>query len=258
MPAGFAHGFPTRAGGRERAALREPELRPGPGATAARPCWRTAAGCWRRSGGERLFIMRQVHGTQVVQVEPGDTPEGLEGQQAGDAFVSDVPGAGLGVFSADCVPVLLADPTTGRLRRGPRRLAGRGRGRGRGHRGRAGGGLRRARRRPAGGAGPGHRPLLLRGGPRGGGGLRGPPPRRARAWASWSTAGGPRPHIDLKRSLRLELEALGVPAAQHRRRPRVHRLRSRRPLLLLPPRQHPHRPAPGRDHPGRPPAPTSP
>jgi hypothetical protein len=50
--------------------------------------------------------MRQVHGTRVVTVtEPviGDIADA-------DALVTDRPGLALAVLSADCVPVLLADP----------------------------------------------------------------------------------------------------------------------------------------------------
>ncbi|MDP9196354.1 MAG: peptidoglycan editing factor PgeF [Pseudomonadota bacterium] len=57
-----------------------------------------------------LLLMRQVHGTRVVTVrdpwQPGDAPEA-------DALVTDRPALVLGVLTADCAPVLLADPAAG-------------------------------------------------------------------------------------------------------------------------------------------------
>ena len=50
----------------------------------------------------------QVHGSRVAIVDrPGMTREELEGY---DAFVTNLPGAAIGVRTADCVPVLLYDP----------------------------------------------------------------------------------------------------------------------------------------------------
>jgi YfiH family protein len=47
-----------------------------------------------------------------VVVGASDDPAALAGRPA-DALVTDVPGAALAVMTADCVPVLLADPRTG-------------------------------------------------------------------------------------------------------------------------------------------------
>lgn len=56
-----------------------------------------------------LVWMVQVHGTQVAEVTgPLDHPV-----QDTDALVSAVPGIGLAVLVADCVPVLLADRSAG-------------------------------------------------------------------------------------------------------------------------------------------------
>jgi YfiH family protein len=55
----------------------------------------------------RLLGLTQVHGTTVVTVTetwaPGEGP-------AADAMVTDRPGIGLGIVTADCAPVLFADP----------------------------------------------------------------------------------------------------------------------------------------------------
>lgn len=57
-----------------------------------------------------LTTVKQVHGTVVHQVtEAAPGPSTLEA----DALVTDRPGVALGVLSADCAPVLLADPLIG-------------------------------------------------------------------------------------------------------------------------------------------------
>jgi len=59
---------------------------------------------------ERLLGVTQVHGTDCVTVErawpPGAGP-------CADAMVTRVPGLALGIITADCAPVLLADPRQG-------------------------------------------------------------------------------------------------------------------------------------------------
>lgn len=52
----------------------------------------------------RLWFPRQVHGTQVVQVDVS-TPAGIEA----DAVITRVKGLAIGVSTADCVPILLCD-----------------------------------------------------------------------------------------------------------------------------------------------------
>jgi len=65
----------------------------------------------RRSlGADHLLGLHQVHGADVVTVE-APWAEGA-GPRA-DAVVSNTPGIALGVITADCAPVLLADPQAG-------------------------------------------------------------------------------------------------------------------------------------------------
>lgn len=56
----------------------------------------------------RLVTLRQVHGTRVcIVTHPGDElPEG-------DGLVTTVPGIALGIWTADCGPVLFYDPKAG-------------------------------------------------------------------------------------------------------------------------------------------------
>lgn len=66
----------------------------------------------RRLGADpaRLVTLTQVHGTAVVRVEtpwlPGQGPRA-------DAAVSDRQGIAIGIVTADCAPVLFADPIAG-------------------------------------------------------------------------------------------------------------------------------------------------
>ena len=52
--------------------------------------------------------LRQVHSARVLRFEPedGDVPGGWK--REGDALWTDAPGTGVGVHTADCVPILLA------------------------------------------------------------------------------------------------------------------------------------------------------
>jgi YfiH family protein len=68
--------------------------------------WRLAA-----AGGfdlARLFTAKQVHSARVAVVVQGTWPDRVASAEA-DALVSQVPGVVLGVFTADCVPILITD-----------------------------------------------------------------------------------------------------------------------------------------------------
>ena len=59
---------------------------------------------------DRLCLVKQVHGTVVhtVEARPGnDTPA------SADALVTGTQGLALGILTADCTPILLADPFAG-------------------------------------------------------------------------------------------------------------------------------------------------
>jgi len=58
---------------------------------------------------DRLLTLYQVHSADVVRV---DTPEDARGVKA-DAMVTTRPGLALGVLTADCAPILLADAEAG-------------------------------------------------------------------------------------------------------------------------------------------------
>lgn len=57
---------------------------------------------------DRLILMRQVHGDRILVIdEDGPLPHPLN---ECDGLITDRPGVALGVRTADCVPVLFADP----------------------------------------------------------------------------------------------------------------------------------------------------
>ncbi|WP_395613607.1 peptidoglycan editing factor PgeF [Allosphingosinicella sp.] len=60
--------------------------------------------------GAQLVTVHQIHSSEVVYA---DAPWPDDGRPKADALVTDRPGLALGVFTADCTPVLLADREAG-------------------------------------------------------------------------------------------------------------------------------------------------
>jgi YfiH family protein len=61
---------------------------------------------------DRLLLMRQCHGSDVIAV---DGPWGEGGAPAVDGLVTATPGLALAALVADCTPVLLADAQAGEI-----------------------------------------------------------------------------------------------------------------------------------------------
>ena len=61
-------------------------------------------------GGVQVVTLNQVHGRDVVSIMRDSPPLS---ERSGDALVSDDPRVAVAVRAADCVPLLLADPTSG-------------------------------------------------------------------------------------------------------------------------------------------------
>jgi polyphenol oxidase len=101
------HGFMTREGGVSRGPYRSFNLAEwvGDDAEAVRANWE----CWRTSHPARVARLQQVHGNQVHTI--GSDYDGA--RRTGDGMVTAVPGLALGIFTADCVPVLLVDSEPG-------------------------------------------------------------------------------------------------------------------------------------------------
>ncbi|MDN5859253.1 MAG: peptidoglycan editing factor PgeF [Pseudonocardia sp.] len=106
----------TRAGGRSRSPFSSFNLSAGVGDRPA--AVRANRERLRSELGVPVTFQYQVHGTTVATVT---TPAGLDDPDVGaevagtDALVTAMPGIGIAVLVADCVPVLLADPAAGVL-----------------------------------------------------------------------------------------------------------------------------------------------
>jgi YfiH family protein len=57
---------------------------------------------------DRLFTATQVHGARVAVVTEGVLPDRVAAVEA-DALIAVTPGVTVGVYTADCVPILMAD-----------------------------------------------------------------------------------------------------------------------------------------------------
>ena len=111
IPAEFRHGFTTRAGGVSEGDFAMLNLggRWGDTPEAVAENRRRV----QRAAGDRpITVGTQVHGAAVVCVRAGDDPAAIAAQQA-DALCTNVAGAPVGVYVADCIPVLMADVRTG-------------------------------------------------------------------------------------------------------------------------------------------------
>jgi polyphenol oxidase len=101
----------TRAGGRSTGPYARFNLSAGVGDDPA-----AVAGNRRRLATElgvrAVVYLGQVHGTEVAVVDEMPVP-GAPDRPGTDAAVTALPGVALAVLTADCVPVLLADPGAG-------------------------------------------------------------------------------------------------------------------------------------------------
>jgi YfiH family protein len=111
--AGFRHAFFTRHGGvseRPWGSLNF-AISVGDAAESVHENFRRAARSLRVNR-TKLYILSQVHGT-VSRVLHGDEDPDQVVRWGGDITLSRAPGVACGIRSADCVPVLVADRTSG-------------------------------------------------------------------------------------------------------------------------------------------------
>ena len=104
------HGFFTRRGGASSGVFAG--LNCGPGSSDQREAVavnRARVAAALDLAPERLLSLHQVHSAEVVVAGP----EGWAERPRADAVVTAAPGVGLGVLTADCAPVLLADAAAG-------------------------------------------------------------------------------------------------------------------------------------------------
>jgi purine-nucleoside/S-methyl-5'-thioadenosine phosphorylase / adenosine deaminase len=115
---GFLVAFSERGGGVSKDAFRSLNLGLRCG-DDPRNALRNREGLCRALGVSRFSLARQVHGARVVEAEPESEGAGFEDPSTAlgdaDAIVTSARGVPVAVLTADCVPVALAHPRTGRL-----------------------------------------------------------------------------------------------------------------------------------------------
>ena len=122
---GIAHGFFTRQGGVSAGIYHALNCGPGSRDDAAAVAEnRMRVALYLGAEPSAIVTLYQVHGADAVVV---DRPAPREALPKADAVVTRTPGLVVGVLTADCTPVLLADPEALRprlrslvLQRGPR------------------------------------------------------------------------------------------------------------------------------------------
>jgi polyphenol oxidase len=108
---GIAHGFFTRAGGVSQGIYAS--LNCGLGSKDDAAAVRENRSRVRNQlGADHLLSAHQVHGTEALTV---DAPWPDRERPRADAMVTSVRGLAIGVLTADCAPVLLADPDAGAI-----------------------------------------------------------------------------------------------------------------------------------------------
>jgi YfiH family protein len=113
--AGFSHAFFTRQGGISEGLFCALNLSPTVGDRAEHV--QENLGRVARSLGlrpERLYVAAQPHDRGVILLHGTENADAVA-RTAADAILSSAPGIGCCVRTADCVPILLADPETGRV-----------------------------------------------------------------------------------------------------------------------------------------------
>jgi YfiH family protein len=109
----FEHGFTTRDGGVSEGPYASFNLGSKWGDDPAR-VRENRRRFFREAGIERLFSVTQVHGGDVTHVGPEAEPEELARHRA-DAIITNQLNAPLGIYTADCIAILIGDPKTGAI-----------------------------------------------------------------------------------------------------------------------------------------------
>jgi YfiH family protein len=211
IPAPFRHGFTARGGGVSAPPFETLNLG-GKWGDARVSVDENRRRVERAAGAGALRVATQVHGADVARLRAGDAA-GDVGRLRVDGLCSDAADLALGVYVADCIPALLADPRTGAFAAVHA-----------GWRGTVAGVLPAAARalgelgaRPEDlrvALGPAIGPCCFEVGPEVVAAFEAALPGAREAGVVLAAGGGRRkPHIDLKRANVLALERAGVPAA---------------------------------------------
>ncbi len=106
----IAHGFFTREGGVSAGIFASLNCGPGSGDDPAAIAENRRRAAQALAPGADLVTLHQIHSAEAVNVtarwEVGQGPKA-------DAMATNVPGIALGVLTADCAPVLMADAGAG-------------------------------------------------------------------------------------------------------------------------------------------------
>ncbi len=105
----LAHGFFGRQGGVSEGIYASLNCGPGSGDERAKVI-ENRRRAMEAFGGAPLVTLYQIHSAKVV---PVTAPWEIGEQPQADAMVTNVPGIALGILTADCAPVLLADAEAG-------------------------------------------------------------------------------------------------------------------------------------------------
>jgi len=111
IPSAFRHGFTTRAGGVSEGPFASLNFGLRWGDDPARVATNRAR-LLAATARPVLAFATQVHGAAVRQVVPGEPPSAVAATQA-DAVMSQGGSVAVGVYVADCGPLLIADARTG-------------------------------------------------------------------------------------------------------------------------------------------------
>ena len=107
---GIAHAFFGRRGGVSEGVYASLNCGPGSSDNRDRVLENRRRAITTLSPEAKLVTLYQVHGANVVEVT-GPWP--IERNPKADALVTNRPGVALGILTADCAPILLADPGAG-------------------------------------------------------------------------------------------------------------------------------------------------
>lgn len=108
---GFAHGFSLRTGGVSEGPFASLNLARTIGDDPEHVA-ENARRFARAVGVETLYEVSQVHGARVVEAGPRSEVMALRTEEA-DALIARASGQAVAVRTADCVPILIGDPRTG-------------------------------------------------------------------------------------------------------------------------------------------------
>ena len=109
----FEHGFTTREGGVSEGPYAAFNLGSKWGDDPAR-VRENRRRFFREAGIERLYSVTQVHGAHVAKVGAEAEPEEVARMHA-DGLTTNLPGVALGIYTADCIAILMGDSKTGAI-----------------------------------------------------------------------------------------------------------------------------------------------